>query len=170
MAEHLPDVASTQPQLSFTHKVIKEAMRHRSPATLVSRLAKQDVIMNCSGDRKIALPAGSRVSVCLSAAHHNDLNFYNPNEFDPERFNEEPGEHKNPAGYLTFSAGPRMCPGERVTMMWLSMLTALVVKEFELRAIPDTDPFDFQHARKFVAWCLGGVNVQIRPRNRTADA
>jgi cytochrome P450 len=158
----LPDALDTQGHLEYTGRVVKESLRHRVPATMVSRVATEDTVLPAAGGHSVTIPEGTRVVVTISAAHYHDNEWPDPHTFDPDRFVTQDGKH--PKGYLTFSAGPRMCPGERITMMWIQMLVALVLRRFEMRPLPGSDPWAFPHARKFVSWANGGVLCQVRPR------
>ena len=162
LSSGLPDAMDTQGKLEFTHRVVKESMRHRVPATVVTRVSTQETTLPAAGGHAVTIPADTRVIITMSAVHYNENEWHQPANFDPDRFITQSG--KDPKAYLTFSAGPRMCPGERITMMWIQMLVGLVLRRFEMRAIPGQDPWDFPHARKFVSWANGGVLVQVRPR------
>ena len=57
------------------------------------------------------LPAGTQINIFIYAMHHDPDLFPKPEEFIPERFENE---HKSfhPFAYIPFSAGPRNCIGQ----------------------------------------------------------
>lgn len=57
------------------------------------------------------LPAGAAVNFNLLALHHNEKYFPNPEQFMPERFENEDAFGSQPYAFIPFSAGPRNCLG-----------------------------------------------------------
>ena len=44
--------------------------------------------------------------------HWDSKHYPDPEQFDPERFNEDNKQTRHPGTYLPFGAGPRICPGK----------------------------------------------------------
>ena len=70
-------------EMKFLGNVIKESLRHHSPAAMALRVAKEkDVI----GGYEI--PKGATVVIGIDAVHHSPKFWKDPHVFDPDRFDE----------------------------------------------------------------------------------
>ena len=103
---------------SFTVNVIKEAMRLHSPAWAIDRQALED-----DRFKDYSWEKGTLIILYISGLHRNPKYWDRPDEFIPERFDDE--NAKNFA-YYPFGAGPRLCIGEHFAMMEM----ALIVRKF----------------------------------------
>lgn len=78
-------------------------------------------------------------------AVHMDPNVWdNPKQFNPERFLQRNGEETSLVrneNFIPFSYGPRMCPGERLATMQLSIIMPRIIQRF--RILPPSDGLDF---------------------------
>jgi hypothetical protein len=65
-----------------------------------------------TGNRTVALPAGTGVYIPVLALHYDRTYYPEPQKFDPDRFTDE-NKHSRPKyTYLPFGEGPRMCIGK----------------------------------------------------------
>lgn len=103
---------------SFTVNIIKEAMRLHSPAWAIDRQALED-----DRFKDYSWEKGTLIILYISGLHRNPKYWDRPDEFIPERFDDE--NAKNFA-YYPFGAGPRLCIGEHFAMMEM----ALIVRKF----------------------------------------
>lgn len=62
--------------------------------------------------------------------------FVRPNEFIPERWTSQPDLILRKDAFVPFSYGVYNCAGKPLAMMQLRMVTAMVVKKFELSFAP----------------------------------
>src|SRR5690606_37569493 len=74
--------------LSYTDKVIKEALRLYSPSHSIVRDAIDDDYIN-----DIKIPKGASVFVSSYALHRNPKCWERPDDFIPERFEQEPKKY-----------------------------------------------------------------------------
>lgn len=58
------------------------------------------------------IPKGSAVDVPVATIHRDPEHFDNPEEFDPEHFNEESKAKRHGYAYMPFGVGPRNCIGK----------------------------------------------------------
>ena len=68
---------------------------------------KEDFIIG--GDIKI--PKGMNLSLSIHALLRRPKYFENPDEFNPERFNDANIRNLNSLAYIPFSSGPKNCIG-----------------------------------------------------------
>jgi cytochrome P450 len=94
-------------ELHYMQNVIKEVLRLHPPVPLFARSAREDC--NIMG---YDILKGTDVFVSLFAISREERYWENPEEFKPERFeNNSIDYHGSYAQYIPFGAGRRQCPG-----------------------------------------------------------
>lgn len=64
-----------------------------------------------------------------------------PNEFQPERFENDSAESKSSHfTYTPFSAGPRNCIGQKFAVLEMKSTIAKLLRNFEIQLADDTPP------------------------------
>ena len=96
----------------------EEALRGEPPITTVVRRAVRDCELG-----GVAIPAGTNVSVSVSAANRDPTRYPDPDRFDPTRRN---------IAHLTFGGGPHLCLG-----MHLARMEGTVAIDALLDRLPD---------------------------------
>jgi len=124
-------------ELNFTDNVYREVLRLYPPAWASFREATGDVelgeytIENESG---ILLPQWS--------VHRDARYFENPNEFNPDRWNERNPDDYEP--YFPFGSGPHKCVGRQFALSGARLALARLIKEFDIdipeNALDDLSP------------------------------
>ncbi|HET8684502.1 MAG TPA: cytochrome P450 [Micromonosporaceae bacterium] len=113
--------------LPFTAAVVHEALRLYPPQWLLTRTASAPT--EVGGYR---VPAGCEVLVCPYLIHRDPRWWDRPERFEPSRWLGREQPHARHA-YLPFGAGPRVCPGSQLAMTHLTVLTALLAQDYDLR-------------------------------------
>nr|XP_022913432.1 cytochrome P450 3A19-like [Onthophagus taurus] len=121
--------------MKYTELVLKETMRMYTPAPMVQRTLKSPVTVE-----KFTIPSNIDLIFSISALHQ--LNFPNPNEFDPDRFSFENIKNINAYAYTPFSLGPRDCIGRRLAMIEMKYLLSYIVKNFTLHPVEPEHKLD----------------------------
>ncbi|XP_015649532.1 cytokinin hydroxylase [Oryza sativa Japonica Group] len=137
------------PKLAVLQMVINETLRLYPPATLLPRMAFEDIEL---GGGALRVPSGASVWIPVLAIHHDEGAWgRDAHEFRPDRF--APGRPRPPAGaFLPFAAGPRNCVGQAYAMVEAKVALAMLLSSFRF-AISD----EYRHAP---------VNVlTLRPRH-----
>lgn len=119
------------PQLKYTERVVKEAMRLYPAAWAISREATEAVAL-----RGGTVPPGSVVGVMIYFTHRDPRWWPEPERFDPERFCEENSAAIPRYAYLPFGGGPRVCVGNSFAMMEARLLLATIASRYRLEALP----------------------------------
>ena len=73
--------------------------------------------------------------------------------------------------FLTFSAGPRGCPGKHLGIAMLRVALAKIVERVELsrpRCGGGSEGHDAVRVPKFVNWMVDGIALRVTPRFRSA--
>ncbi|EDV46624.1 cytochrome P450 306a1 [Drosophila erecta] len=126
-----PTLEELEP-LDYLRACISETMRIRSVVPLgIPHGCKEDFVM---GDYNIK---GGSMIVCLEWAIHMDpVAFPEPEEFRPERFLTPEGTYQAPPQFIPFSSGYRMCPGEDMARMLLTLFAGRIMRSFHLELPP----------------------------------
>eukprot|EP00658_Telonema_sp_P-2_P001321 TRINITY_DN10499_c0_g2_i1.p1 TRINITY_DN10499_c0_g2~~TRINITY_DN10499_c0_g2_i1.p1 ORF type:complete len:509 (-),score=113.47 TRINITY_DN10499_c0_g2_i1:114-1640(-) len=143
--------------LHYTQSCITEGMRLFAPATLVQRSAQRHTTL-----AGFPVAKGTVVGVCVHSVHHNPEEWPEPELFNPDR----PGlDYQLSRGMLTFSKGPRGCPGKHVAMAICKVALNMIAEEFELSVLPGQPPSaECPKVAKMVEWSVDGIPVALKRR------
>ena len=128
------DRAGTQPlgldaaeSLTFTHQVLKEAMRLYPPGWLFTR-------RTIEADELGGYAIGPRtdVFICPYLLHRHPAFWSDPEEFRPERFAGADADDRHRFAYIPFSVGPRHCIGENLAMFEMLAHLQAMSRRFRL--------------------------------------
>jgi cytochrome P450 len=122
---------SDLPQLVYTGHIVTEAMRLRPPAWAISREALRDVEI---GGHVIA--KGSEVVMSQYAMHRHPRYFDDPEQFKPERWENDFAKTLPKFAYFPFGGGPRMCIGQQFALMEASLMLATIAQQFAFELVP----------------------------------
>lgn len=145
------------PQLSYTDRVIQEAMRLYPSAWSISRRAL--------GDDEIGgyfIPANSIVAMSPYTMHRHPAFWDDPERFDPERFTPEKMAARPRFAYFPFGGGARQCIGNNFAIMESMIIIPAITGRFRLRPVSD-EPVE-GHALVTLR-PRGGVHVYVERRN-----
>lgn len=141
---------TSQPQLTkslhYTLAVIKEALRLFTPAGC-SRQGKSGVTV--TDDQGNHCPTDDAVVVLVHPMIHRSSNYWRRvDEFLPERWLVEPGHELYPVkgAWRAFEYGPRNCIAQELVMTELSVVLAMIAREFDFQ--PAYDEWDHLHPRR----------------------
>jgi cytochrome P450 len=144
------------PRLKYTEQIAKESMRLYPPAYGLGREASDDCEIG-----GYQVPAGTQVFMFQWVTQRDPRFFDRPNEFIPERWNEEFSEHLPKYAYFPFGGGPRACIGAAFAMMEIILVLATIGQKFRLELVPD-HPVEIYPAMSLRP--KDGVKVTVRNR------
>lgn len=129
--------------------VINESLRLYPPATVLPRMAFEDIKL---GD--LHIPKGLSVWIPVLAIHHSkELWGKDANEFNPERFASKPF---TPGRFIPFAAGPRNCIGQSFAIMEAKIILAMLISRFSFTISPS-----YRHAPVIVVTIKPKYGVQV---------
>src|SRR4030095_17006017 len=126
----LPELGDLE-ALSYTKKIIIEALRLYPPQWMMTRRALNDYQ---AGD--YVVPAGSVVVVSQYVIHRDARYFPEPLRFAPERWTPEFRAALPKYAYFPFGGGPRGCLGEGFAWMEIILVVATLAQQCNLRLRP----------------------------------
>lgn len=102
------NILSLCKELNYSKNIISESLRMYPPVWFSPREALKDCLII---DTKI--PKGTKVIVSSYVSHRDENYFKNPENFIPERWDNNLEESLPPGVYFPFHMGPRTCIGYR---------------------------------------------------------
>jgi cytochrome P450 len=123
------------PRLTYSVRVLHEALRLCPPGAATARMATQDVEVD--GFR---IEAGTILLVGIYALQRDPSLWEDPLEFDPDRFTPERSAGRSRWQYLPFGAGPRSCIGDHFAMLEATLALATIIRRTEIHSTDDEFP------------------------------
>mmetsp|Transcript_18109 Transcript_18109/g.26550 ORF Transcript_18109/g.26550 Transcript_18109/m.26550 type:complete len:542 (-) Transcript_18109:65-1690(-) len=153
-ADYLNELLENQ----YVHGTVLEGLRMKTPVAIVQRRAMHDTTVG-----SYAVPKGTIIGVCIAAVHKDKNQFSCPHQFDPLRSGLDHTFLDREQCFMTFSGGPRGCPGRHLAVTLLKIAASSIVDKYRL---VDTDqPQDIPgKVYKFVEWHVGGLFVELQQR------
>lgn len=118
---HLRDM----PHLNYA---MMEVERYRPAVQVLMRTVKEDV--EIGGYR---IPAGWSIMISPEFSHKLERVFTEPDQFDPERFNDERCEHaKHPNSLTGFGGGLHKCWGMKFANTEMAVIVAMLLHRYDM--------------------------------------
>ena len=115
------------PRLPYAGSVVYESMRLYPPAYAFGREAVADCEIG-----GYHIPRGTTVFLSPWVMHRDGRFFERPEEFEPERWENNLMKRLPKLAYLPFGGGPRVCIGNSFAMMEATLLLAAIARKFKL--------------------------------------
>ncbi|KAM5580967.1 cytokinin hydroxylase-like [Rosa sericea] len=136
-------------KLTMLNMVINESLRLYPPATVLPRMAFEDIKLG-----NLHIPKGLSVWIPVLAIHHSkELWGKDANEFNPERF---ASKSFTPGRFIPFAAGPRNCIGQSFAIMEAKIILAMLISRFSFTISPS-----YRHAPVIVLTIKPKYGVQV---------
>ena len=129
-----PELADV-PRLTYTEMVLKESLRLYPPAwELFARENVADVELG-----GYQIEKGGVFLIYPLVTHRDERFFPEPLSFDPQRFSPRREREIPDLAYFPFGAGPHVCLGKTLAMMEMTLVLAMIAREFSLQ-LPAGNP------------------------------
>ncbi|KAF9601246.1 hypothetical protein IFM89_018356 [Coptis chinensis] len=112
--------------MPYTSKVLNETLRRATILPWYSRKAAQDFEID-----GYKISKGWSVNLDVVSIHHDPDSFQDPEKFDPSRFDEP----LKPFSFLGFGSGQRMCPGNNLAKLEISVFIHHLVCRYKWRPL-----------------------------------
>jgi len=147
---------SDLPKLSFTDKVIREAMRLYPPAWRIGRTTSEPLEI-----ANYVLPAAANIVLSQWVTHRDPRWFPDPERFSPDRWEEKSASQLPRFAFFPFGGGPRVCIGAGFAMMEATLLLASIGQRYKLRLVPDQQ---IEPLPSITLRPKNGIRVQLQER------
>ncbi|XP_072552331.1 cytochrome P450 2J4-like [Salminus brasiliensis] len=119
-----------RPLMPYTYAVIHEVLRAANALNITPpRVASRDTTI-----AGYLIPKGVTVFPLLRAIMQDKNEFSTPDEFNPGHFLDENGKFLKKEGFIPFSIGKRMCPGEQMVNMEFFLFFTCLLQSFSFHA------------------------------------
>ncbi|MGK9170444.1 cytochrome P450 [Inquilinus limosus] len=147
--------------LGLTNRVIHEVLRLYPPGWIVGRRTLQPLEVPGDG-RPRRIRRGTTINIAAWVTHRSPRHWPDPDRFDPERFAEAATAQRPRGVYFPFGHGPRACPGRGLALAEMTVLVALITRDFRLQpAGPAPEPLGRVTLRPGTP-----VTIHITPRDQ----
>jgi len=123
------------PNLRYTNQIINESLRMYPPAWSMGREACEDVVVG-----GYLIPRDHQVWFCPWAIQRDARWFEAPDEFRPERWENDFQRTLHRYAYFPFGGGPRFCIGQSFAQMEAVLLLATLAQRFRVEVLPKPAP------------------------------
>lgn len=132
-----PSLEELEP-LAYLRACLSETQRIRSVVPLgIPHGCERDFTV---GDYRIK--GGSMIVSLQWAIHMDPKVFPQPEQFRPERFLGPDGAYVAPPQFIPFQTGKRMCPGDELARMVLTLFAGRILRRFHLEVAPGCQDMD----------------------------
>ena len=92
------------------------------------------------------IPKDTTILLNIWAINHDEREWENPEEFNPDRFLDSEGHFTGTSkmSYIPFALGRRICPGESLARTELFLLSATMLQKFKFETSPGCSPPDLK--------------------------
>lgn len=146
-------------RLTYLDCVIKESLRLYPVLPCALKQCPEDVRFG-----NVFLPANTVIVTAIKACHLYDKYFKNPEVFDPKRWNDEvTAKDRNPYAYQPFSAGLRICIGQKFALLEIKTVLVEILREFKIQL--GSKDFEIDMRNTTLSYAENGVQVKFIKRN-----
>jgi sterol 14alpha-demethylase len=151
-------------EMEYLTNCVKESLRMFPPLIMLMRKALDDIKTTLNG-KEYMIPKGD---ICFTSpavsARLPDV-FKNANDFEPERFGPERGEHNVPFAYLGFGAGRHACIGQQFGILQVKTIMSVLLRNYEIEPMETTFP-----EADYTAMVVGPKNhLMVRYKKRAGS-
>ena len=151
-----PPALEDLPKLTYTDRIIKEALRFYPPVWAFVRQAVRPVELG-----GYTLPAATTVVLSQWISHRDPRFFQQPLEFRPERWTEDFEKQLPKFAYFPFGGGQRTCIGASFAKMEIALVLASMAQRFRVEPAPG---FKLDLLPSITLQPKHGVRVVLRER------
>ncbi|XP_027931466.1 ent-kaurenoic acid oxidase 2-like [Vigna unguiculata] len=135
-------------KMDYLSKVVDETLRLITFSLMVFRETKNDVNIN-----GYLIPKGWKVMTWFRSIHLDPTIYPNPKEFNPERWNEV----RKAGEFLPFGAGTRLCPGNDLAKLEISVFLHHFLLGYKLEQLNPLAPMKFLPHTRPIDNCVARI-------------
>jgi len=133
LGDDLTPSAEQHRSLKYLNMIIYENLRLYPPiAILPARVTTKDI--ECCGN---VIPTGACIQIFIYGIHHSSKLWKNPEEFLPERFEDQLHKYEESGSWFGFGGGSRKCLGYNFSMIEQRIVLCLLLRKYEISLTPN---------------------------------
>ncbi|PSN44032.1 putative cytochrome P450 6a14 [Blattella germanica] len=148
-------------EMTYLDKVISETLRKYPPVSFLARVCTKNYKIP---DTNVTIDKDTEIVIPTQALHYDPLYYYDPQKFDPERFNEKVKNKRHNYVYLPFGEGPRLCIGMRFGLMQTKIGLVSLLTNYEFHICHKTVIPLVKDPKQFITTSKGGIWLKIEKR------
>ncbi|XP_044018016.1 cytochrome P450 6l1-like [Aphidius gifuensis] len=149
-------------ELKYFDKVINESIRLFPPLGFLGKVCTQEYNLTGSDGLHVCVKPGTDIIISVLGLHRDPHHWTNPNDFNPDRFNNEDKYHHK-YSHLGFGAGSRICVGMRVAMLQIKASLATLLIHCSLEIDSKTKiPVTVSPMSSLFTFTDGGIWIRIK--------
>ncbi|XP_031632668.1 probable cytochrome P450 6a13 [Contarinia nasturtii] len=152
-------------EMPYLDEVVLETLRIHPPVLTMSKVCTENYTLPKTNGQSepVTIRPGTFVQIPIYSIHMDPKHYPNPEEFRPERFNEEEQRKRHKGTYLAFGEGPRICPGMRFGMLQVKYALVRAVQSFNIKLSPNHKPIVLD-TQSFLSVPKDGILVRFECR------
>ncbi|XP_055843122.1 probable cytochrome P450 309a2 [Episyrphus balteatus] len=148
-------------ELPYLEQCILETIRVITLLSVSSRMCNEETYLENRPNHKVKIEPGMIVHIPTFSFHHDPEIFPNPDEFIPERFDNDRAKELNQQGYFfPFGDGPRICGGMKFGQLEAKAAVVEIIKNFRLKR-EKNDPQLFINPTSFILGLSGDIFLEF---------
>lgn len=153
-----PPQSEDFPALRYTQNVLWETLRLKPAGYMTTRTAVAPVTIG-----SLQLKPGDSFMISPYPLHMSKLYFEQPEQFKPERFENDFVKTLPTMAFFPFGAGPRSCIGNHYAMLEMVMILATIGQQYRLEPAPGYTQAEVEAL--FTLRPKGGIHVVASRRS-----
>lgn len=108
---------------------------------MIARELEEDVIID-----GYKVPNGTTIAIMIYTIHRDSSIYPKPDEFNPNRFDIDNISSIPAYAYIPFSAGPRVCIGQRFAYIEMKIILSFLINSYHIVSTKPLDeiPYEFE--------------------------
>lgn len=144
-------------------KYISETLRKYPIVHTLMRYCRQTTTLT-TAQGPLVIPQDTTVFIPSYGIHHNPKFYPNPEEFLPERFDEEESAKRHPFTFQAFGEGPRNCLAARFGIMELLLGLSTLLSRYRFSLCDKTPKqIEFDKNVRFNLNISEGIYLKLEP-------
>ncbi|KOC64924.1 Cytochrome P450 9e2 [Habropoda laboriosa] len=148
-------------EMTYMEQVISESQRDFPVLTFLNKICTEEFELQGSDGLTFRAKPGNEILIPVYALQHDPNYWTNPDDFDPERFNEERKHSIEKMTFLPFGEGPRICVGMRMAMLQVKAGLATLLRSYKIELSPKTKSPIKLSPSYFLTSPVGGIWVYL---------
>ncbi|XP_067635177.1 probable cytochrome P450 309a1 isoform X2 [Eurosta solidaginis] len=125
--------------LPYLDQCVNETIRLISVVNFYSRICTEPTELDLGNGELVPINVGQVVVVPVSSYHRDERYFVKPNEYNPERFNNQAHVELTKKGiFMPFGSGPRICFGMHLGMLQVKTCLVEILKSYRIKCCEQT--------------------------------